>query len=70
MRNFMLCVLVLALDVAFALCGSKTVALPAFSQAWAGVPVSVWTGLAGIALLVILTFAISLFAFRTPEAKQ
>jgi hypothetical protein len=69
MRHFWLCAVVLALDVAFALSGSKTLVVPAFSQAWAGVPVSVWTGLCGIVFLVLLTVAISLLAFPAREPK-
>ena len=64
MRHFLLCGLVLALDVAFALSGAKTFLVPAFSETWAGVPVSVWAGIVGIVILVALTFAISLLAFR------
>jgi hypothetical protein len=74
MRIFMVCVLVLALDVAFALAGARTLFVPGlvqvWAQAWAGVPLSVWAGLAGIVFLVLLTFAISLFAFRSPQVKR
>ncbi len=64
MRNFLLCGLVLALDVAFALSAAKTFPVPAFSEEWVGVPVSIWAGIAGIVVLVVLTFAVSLLAFR------
>lgn len=70
MRHFLLCVVVLGLDVAFALSGAKTLTIPAFSQAWAGVPISVWAGIGGIVGLVVLTFAISLLAFAKREARS
>ncbi len=70
MRNFLLCLLVLALDAAFALSGLKTVFVPAFAQVWAGVPVSVWAGIAGIVGLVLLTFAVSLLTFSKREAAR
>ncbi len=70
MRNFLLCLLVLALDAAFALSGSKTVSIPVFGEVWAGVPVAVWAGIAGIVGLVVLTFAIALLAFSKREAAQ
>ncbi len=70
MCSFLLCGLVLVLDAAFALSSAKTLHIDAFLQTWAGVPVSVWAGLAGIVFLVVLTFAISLFAFRTSEARR
>ena len=70
MRHFLLCVLILVLDVAFALAGAKTFLVPVLTQSWAGVPASTWAGIIGIVLLVLLTVAISLFAFRTPEARR
>ena len=70
MRNFLLCILVLTLDIAFALSGSKTLHVPVFSQVWAGVPVSTWAGLAGIVCLVVLTVGISLLAFPAREANR
>jgi hypothetical protein len=70
MRNLLLCSLVLALDIAFASASAGLFAVNAFQTTWAGVPISVWAGIAGIVFLVGLTFAISLFAFRTKEANQ
>ncbi len=70
MRNLVLCGLVLALDIAFALSAAKTLSIPVFSATWAGVPLSVWAGIGGILALVALTLAVSLLAFPSRDARS
>ena len=67
MRNLVFCLLILGLDVAFALMSADVISVPGLAGFWQGVPLSILLGAAGIVALVLLNFVIAAIALPARE---
>ncbi len=70
MRNLVFCLLILALDVAFALMSAHVISMPGLVGLWQGVPLPILLGVAGIIALVLLNFIISAVALPAREGSK
>lgn len=69
MRIFLFCLFVLTLYVIFAMMSAGQFVTAAFHQFWLGTPISLLCGVGGIIVFVIMTLAVSLFAFPKREGE-
>jgi|GEM_PF-1821592 len=70
MRNLVFCLLILGLDVVFALMSAHVVSIPGLASLWQGVPVAVLLGVAGIIALVVLNFIIAAIAMPARDGAR
>lgn len=70
MRNLVFCLLILALDVVFALMSAPVISVPGLAGLWQGVPLSILLGVAGIVALVLLNVVIAAIALPAREGAK